>query len=75
MKNERFALESKLMMEKLNKLASEKGLSYMRIAIITGLKTANICSILNGKYSPSLDNLINIATAIGYHIEFKEINL
>ena len=72
MKDEHYVLESQKMMLHLKKLASEKGMSDMQVAAKSGLRPANIFRLLSGKYPPTLDCLINIATAIGYHIEFKE---
>ncbi|MFZ4548668.1 MAG: helix-turn-helix domain-containing protein [Bacteroidales bacterium] len=72
MKDKQYIGESQKLMQHLKKLATEKGLSDFDIADKTGLKPANVFRILSGKYPPSLDYLINIAQAVGYHIEFKE---
>ena len=73
MKDEHYTQESKKMMQQLKILVTEKGITDMQIAAKTGFSPANVFRLLTGKYPPSLDNLIKLANAIGYHLEFKEI--
>ncbi len=55
-------------MRYLAELAKEKGLSQYEIAERTGFKQNNVSRMFAGQYSPSLDNLLRLAEAIGYDV-------
>ena len=56
----------------LQELANEKGITEKQIADKTGFIQSNVSRMFAGKYSPLLDNFIQLADAVGYHIELKE---
>ena len=49
-------------------------LSQKSIAEKSGLDPAYVSNVLNSKINPGLENLIKIAKAIGYEIEWRKIN-
>ena len=51
--------------------AIEKGITYQVIADKTGLQQPNVSRMLNSHYSPSLDNFIKLADAIGVKIKLN----
>lgn len=64
--------ETKILLTKLKEYAYEKGISEKQIADKTGFIQSNVNRMFAGKYSPLLDNFLELADAIGYHIELKE---
>lgn len=48
-------------------VAKEKGISHDKIAEITGFTRTNVSRMLSGKYSPSIDNFLKLADAIGVY--------
>lgn len=48
----------------LHKLAKEKGITQEVIAQRTGFSSNNVNRMLQGRYSPTLDNFIRLAEAI-----------
>ena len=51
-----------------------KGFTYQQLADKTGFSQPNVSQILNGKYSPGLDNFLKLADAIGvnFFMESKD---
>jgi transcriptional regulator with XRE-family HTH domain len=47
--------------------AKEKGITHQAIADRTGFAKNNVTRMLSGRYSPSLDNFIKLADAIGVY--------
>ena len=47
--------------------AKEKGISEVELSQITGFTENNISRMLSGKYSPSLDNFLRLAEAVGVY--------
>lgn len=58
----------------LKVIAIKNRLSQKAIAEKSGLDPAYVSNVLNAKLNPGLENLIKIAEAIGYEIEWKKIN-
>lgn len=56
---------------KLKKVINDRGLSYYRLAKMTGLKASNICRLLNLKQAPNLKTICLICN--GLDISMKEI--
>lgn len=72
MDDEKYLEETKILLTKLKEYAYEKGISEKQIADKTGFIQSNVNRMFAGKYSPLLDNFLELADAIGYHIELKE---
>lgn len=53
--------------------AIENRLPQKAIAEKSGLDPAYVSNVLNAKLNPGLENLIKIAGAIGYEIEWRKI--
>ena len=53
--------------------AIEDRITQKSIAETTGLDPAYVSNVLNAKLNPGLENLIKIAHAIGYEVEWKKI--
>jgi transcriptional regulator with XRE-family HTH domain len=54
------------------KLRKEKGYSQQELAELAHITQSNLTRIENGKYSPGLDVLAKIATAMDKKIDFVE---
>ena len=54
----------------LAELFQSEGISYTQIEKHTGFIPSNISRMLNGKYSPGLDQLLIVAEAGGYEVAF-----
>ena len=72
MGDEKYQEETRMLLNKLKELAHEKGITEQQIADKTGFIQSNVNRMFAGKYSPLLDNFIELADAVGYHIEIKE---
>jgi transcriptional regulator with XRE-family HTH domain len=57
-------------LQELAHIAKEKGFTQLEIAKKTGFTQNNVSRLLAGRYSPSMDNLIKLADAIGYDVKF-----
>jgi len=67
--NEQKIIEARLMLcHYLASVAKDKGISTYRLAEMTGFKQPNVHRMLAGRYSPSLDNLIKLANALGVYL-------
>lgn len=67
--------ESRIMLCRyLFDIAREKGISQEEIARRTGFTQANVSRMLSGKYAPTLDNFLKLATAVDcfFFIQDKE---
>lgn len=67
MKNERIEF-----LEQLAKLSHQEGITQKQIAEKTGYIQSNISRIFSGKFSPSLDIVLNITKAIGYKLSLSK---
>jgi len=72
MGDEIYQEEMRMLLNKLKELAYEKGITEQQIADKTGFIQSNVNRMFAGKYSPLLDNFLQLADAIGYHIDLKE---
>lgn len=72
MEDEKFQDETRMLLSKLKEFAKEKGITEQQIAEKTGFIQSNVNRLFEGKYLPLLDNFLQLADAIGYHIELKE---
>lgn len=54
--------------------AQKKGITYQKLAEITGFSQPNVSQILNAKYAPSLDNFLKLADAIGVNFFMESKN-
>ena len=72
MGDERYQEEMRMLLSTLKERAKEKGITEQQIADKTGFIQSNINRLFAGKYSPLLDNFLELADAVGYHIELKE---
>jgi transcriptional regulator with XRE-family HTH domain len=75
MGDEKYQEETRILLNRLKELAKEKGITDQQIADKTGFIQSNVNRMFAGKYSPLLDNFIELADAVGYHIELKENQL
>lgn len=57
--------KAKIILHELKQAAIAKGVTQEAIAAKTGWVQTNVSRTLNGKYIPTLGNLIKLATAIG----------
>jgi len=57
-----------LQLQYLSKLAKEKGITQDEIAEKTGFTRNNVCRMLSGRYSPSLDNFMRLCEAINCYL-------
>lgn len=71
MSKEKYKLARQMLCQVLKKEAKEKGLTYQQIADITGFSQPNVSKLLNGIYSPTLDNFIKLADAVGVDVILK----
>ena len=66
--NEEKYLAARLMLCKyLAQVAREKGITQEMISEKTGFTQPNVSRMLQGKYSPSLDNFMKIAESVGVY--------
>lgn len=72
MEDEKYHEEMRMLLNKLKEYALEKGITEQQISDKTGFIQSNVNRMFAGKYSPLLDNFIQLADAVGYHIELKE---
>jgi transcriptional regulator with XRE-family HTH domain len=72
MEDEKYQVETRMLLNQLKDFAKEKGITEQQIADKTGFIQSNVNRMFAGKYSPLLDNFIQLADAIGYHIVLKE---
>lgn len=54
-----------LLLQYLSQKAREKGITQEQIAEKTGFTQNNVSRMLQGRYSPSLDNFMRLAEAVG----------
>lgn len=67
MKNERIEF-----LEMLEKICQQEGFTQQKITEKTGYIRSNISRIFSGKFSPSIDIILNIAKAIGYKLTLSK---
>ena len=67
-----FKYQSAVVMRLLYNIAQAKGITQAEIAEKTGLDRANVSRIFSGRYSPSLNNVLKIADAIGVFLTFED---
>jgi len=72
MDEEKYQEEAKMLLNKLKLYAKEKGITEEQITAKTGFIQSNVNRMFAGKYTPLLDNFLELADAIGFHIELKE---
>ncbi len=72
MGEERYQEEMRMLLSTLKERAKEKGITEQQIADKTGFIQSNVNRMFAGKYSPLLDNFLELADAVGFHIELKE---
>jgi transcriptional regulator with XRE-family HTH domain len=72
MEDEKYQEEARMLLNKLKLLAKEKGITEEQIAAKTGFIQSNVNRMFAGKYTPLLDNFLQLADAIGFHIVLKE---
>lgn len=72
MEDKKYHEEMRMLLNKLKEYALENGITEQRISDKTGFIQSNVNRMFAGKYSPLLDNFIQLADAVGYHIELKE---
>jgi len=75
MKNEKYTEAGRKMLGFLKSEAEKKGITNQAISDKTGFTQPNVNRILNGRYSPTLDNFLNLADAIHVKVELKSIAL
>ncbi|MBR8707059.1 helix-turn-helix domain-containing protein [Bacteroides pyogenes] len=54
-------------------IRTEQGLTVRELADIAGVTSTNICKIENGKYSPGVDVLSRILSALGYRLTIEKM--
>lgn len=72
MGDERYQEEMRMLLSTLKERAKEKGITEQQIADKTGFIQSNVNRLFAGKYSPLLDNFLELADVVGYHIELKQ---
>jgi transcriptional regulator with XRE-family HTH domain len=72
MGDEKYQEEMRMLLNILKEQAKAKGITEQQIADKTGFIQSNVNRMFAGKYSPLLDNFLELADAVGYHIELKE---
>lgn len=65
MKSDKIIAARKMLCQYLGEVAKEKGISTYEIAVKTGFLQPNVSRMLSGRYSPSIDNFMILADAIG----------
>lgn len=74
MKDEKYTEASKRMMADLKKIAEDKGMTYETISENSGFIVSNVKRMLEGKYSPDLDNFLKLADAIGVFVDLQSFH-
>lgn len=64
---EKYTEARKLLLRFVAEQAKEKGITEAQIAELTGFKQPNVHRMLSGKFSPTLDNFIRLAEAVGVY--------
>lgn len=72
MGDEKYQEEMRMLLNKLKEYAHERGITEQQIADKTGFIQSNVNRMFAGKYSPLLDNFLELADTVGFHIELKE---
>jgi hypothetical protein len=72
MEDEKYQEEAWMLLIKLKLFAKEKGITEEQITAKTGFIQSNVNHMFAGKYTLLLDNFLELADAIGFHIELKE---
>lgn len=72
MEDEKYLEEARILLNKLKLFAKEKGITEEQITAKTGFIQSNVNRMFAGKYTPLLDNFLELADAIGFHVELKE---
>jgi len=72
MEDEKYHEEARVLLNKLKLFAKEKGITEEQITAKTGFIQSNVNRMFAGKYTPLLDNFLELADAIGFHVELKE---
>jgi len=72
MEDEKYQEEARMLLNKLKLFAEEKGITEEQITAKTGFIQSNVNRMFAGKYSPLLENFIQLADAVGFYIELKE---
>lgn len=62
----------KMLTEYVKQYAEFKGITQTQIAQATGFTQGNVSRILSAKYSPTLDNFLKIAGAVGVRLEIMQ---
>jgi transcriptional regulator with XRE-family HTH domain len=71
--NEKILIEArKTLLKYLQQIADEKKITHQQIADLTGFKRNNVGRMLAGHYSPSLDNFMKLAQAVGCYFFVAE---
>lgn len=65
--------ERQRMGERIATLRKLKGYTQAELAEMTGLQRSHIVRLEQGRYGATIDVLSAIATALGYEIDFTEI--
>lgn len=65
---EKYKEARKMLLEYIRELAKEKGITHLEIAEKTGFTANNVSRMLQGRYSPSLDNFMRLAEAVDCYI-------
>lgn len=63
----------RMLIDAVRQYAEFRGLSQGDLAEMTGFQRQNINRIFQGRYSPSLDNFLKIACALGMHLEISVV--
>jgi transcriptional regulator with XRE-family HTH domain len=61
---EKYKKSRKLLLDYLRQTAREKGITHLSIAEKTGFTANNVSRMLQGRYSPTLDNFIRLAESV-----------
>ena len=57
--------------EKIKELREAKGMTQQNLADLTGTKKSNISRMESGRYNPSLDFLVKVASSMGKELSVK----
>lgn len=71
---EKYIESRKILLRFIAEEAKDKNITHEQIAEITGFDRSNVTRMLNGKYSPTLDNFIRLAEAVNvyFFLESKD---
>lgn len=67
--------QRKKLCAQLRDIAKNKGMTQEAVASRAGIRETNLNRLLNGKYKPSVDMLIDIARAVGAEVEIADKGL